>query len=78
MLKLSFTHNHPITSAHTLSFRDVLEETKGTFISLFEMGHSASSARQAREQALYIQADNEAGHQILTEHISYPTITGHM
>jgi hypothetical protein len=34
LLKLNFIHNHPLASAHTLSFRDVSEETKQAF-SLF-------------------------------------------
>ena len=50
LLHLDFTHNHPIYSAHALSFRDVCEETKQAFYSCFEMGHSASSARHAHEQ----------------------------
>lgn len=53
VLKLTFQHNHPITSAHALSFRDVSSETKQAFYSLFEAGHSASSARHAHQQALY-------------------------
>ena len=64
LLKLVFIHNHPITSAHALSFRDVLEETKHALYSLFEIGHSPSSARHAREQALYIQAESEAEAQL--------------
>ena len=64
VLKLAFTHNHPISSAHALSFRDVLEETKQAFYSLFEVGHSPSSARHVREQALYIQAESEADAQL--------------
>ena len=47
LLNLDYTHNHPISSAHALSFRDVLEETKQAFYSCFEMGHSASSAPHA-------------------------------
>ena len=34
VLKLAFTHNHPISSAHAISFRDSLEETKQAFYSL--------------------------------------------
>lgn len=60
VLRLTYTHNHPITSAHALSFRDIGVETKEAFYNLFEMGHSASSARHAHQQALYIQADSEA------------------
>lgn len=63
LLNLDFTHNHPISSAHALSFRDVLEETKQAFYSYFEMGHSASSARHAHEHALYMEANSEADSQ---------------
>ena len=60
ILNINFMHNHPLTSAHALSFRDILEETKHTFYSYFEMGHSASSARHAHEQAVYMEANSEA------------------
>ena len=60
LLNIDFMHNHPLTSAHTLSFRDVLEETKHTFYSYFELGHSASSAHHAHEQAVYMEANSEA------------------
>ena len=58
--KFTFEHNHPITSAHALSFRDVSDETKQALYNLFEMGHSPSSARHAHQQTLYMQADTEA------------------
>ena len=75
MLRLTYTHNHPITSAHALSFRDVAEETKQAFYNLFEIGHSASSARHAHQQALYIQADTEADAQKkLADHAQNPLI----
>ena len=64
LLHLDFSHNHPISSAHALSFRDVLEETKQTFYGYFEMGHTASSARHAHEQALYIESNSEADAQM--------------
>lgn len=35
ILKISFNHNHPITSAHTLSFRPISAETKQKFFELF-------------------------------------------
>ena len=59
LLNIDFMHNHPLTSAHALSFRDILEVTKHTFYSYFEMGHSASSARHAHEQAVYMEANSE-------------------
>ena len=41
-----------------------MEETKQAFYSLFEVGHSPSSARHVREQALYIQAESETDAQL--------------
>lgn len=41
ILKISFNDNHPITSAHALSFRPISAETRQKF---FDSGHSASSA----------------------------------
>ncbi len=57
VFKICFTHNHLISAAHTLSFRDVSDETKKEFTALFEMGHSASSARYAHEQKLLCEAE---------------------
>ena len=55
---------HTISSAQALSFREVLEETKQAFYSLFEVGHSPSSARHVHKQALYIQAESETDTQL--------------
>ena len=41
-----------------------MEETKQAFYSLFEVGHSPSSARHVCEQALYIQAESETDAQL--------------
>jgi len=74
-IEAGIIHNHPITSAHALSYWDVLEETKHALYSLFEIGHSPSSARHAREQALYIQAESEAEAQFrLADHAHNPLI----
>ena len=45
LVKLTFDHNHSTESAQALGFRPVLDKTKEKYISLFKMGHSASSAR---------------------------------
>ncbi|GET62393.1 hypothetical protein GLOIN_2v1783666 [Rhizophagus irregularis DAOM 181602=DAOM 197198] len=42
--KLSFNHNHPINSFHSLSFRSVSSSTKLLYNSLFEKGYNAASA----------------------------------
>ena len=52
VLKLKFTHNHSILSAHALRFRPVDEATKQRMFALFSMGHSAASARHAHETDL--------------------------
>ena len=56
VLKINFSHNHPIVSAHSLSFRPVRSETKEIFFKLFDDGHSASSARHNYEQHLVLDA----------------------
>ena len=60
LLKLKFIHNHPLASAHTLSFRDVSEETKQAFSYLFSVRHSASTAKHTHEQQLMNNAETEA------------------
>ncbi len=42
-LQLKFNHNHPIHSAHVLSFRPVNEQTKEKYHKLFQSGHSAET-----------------------------------
>ena len=37
ILQITFTHNHPIESAHCLSFRPIDLETKESFFKLFRM-----------------------------------------
>ena len=56
VLKINFSHNHPIVSAHSLSFRPIRSETKEIFFKLFDDGHSASSARHNYEQHLLLDA----------------------
>ena len=45
LINLKYTHNHPIHSGHALSFRPVTKAVKKAYISLFESGSSAASAR---------------------------------
>ncbi len=55
VLRLEFTHNHPVFSAHALSFRPVHGATKEKIFTLFSKGHSAASARHAYETELVLQ-----------------------
>ena len=56
VLKINFSHNRPIISAHSLSFRPIRSETKEIFFKLFDDGHSASPARHNYEQHLLLDA----------------------
>ena len=51
-LQLNFTHNHPLHSAHVLSFWPVSAETKEKYAKLFSAGHSAASAHHYYENTL--------------------------
>lgn len=75
VLKLDFTHNHPITAAHSLSFRPVSENTKQLFFELFDKGHCAASARHAHEQMLILNSNSDAEKQLaLADRAGNPNI----
>ncbi len=59
VLKINFTHNHLIVSAHSLSFHPISMETKQKFFKLFDDGHSASSSRHTHEQHLLLNASSD-------------------
>ena len=59
VLKINFSHNHLIVSAHSLSFRPIRSETNEIFFKLFDDGHSASSARHNYEQHLLLDASTD-------------------
>ena len=56
-IKFLFKHDHPIKSAHTLSFKPVSQETKDAYNKLFAMGHSAATARHYHESQLLEDPD---------------------
>ena len=75
VLKVTYTHNQPVVSAHAISFWHVSEEIKQAFHYFFGMGHSASSTVQAHQQSLYIQAEYEAAaRNSLADHAWNPLI----
>ena len=59
ILKISFNHNHPIESAHTLSFRPVSNETKQKIFEYFQKGHTASSAYHWHETKLFLDSGED-------------------
>ena len=71
ILKISFNHNHPIESAHTLSFRPVSNETKQQIFEYFQKGHTASSAYHWHETKLFL--DSGEGQLSLVDRAVNPT-----
>ena len=53
-INLNFSHNHPITSAHALSFRDIAQSTCTDYNTYFEGGHTAATARHHHELMLQL------------------------
>ena len=58
VVQITFNHNHPIDSAHVLSFRPVAPETKEIFYELFRKGHTASSFHW-HETKLYLDGGED-------------------
>ena len=56
-VQVLYDHDHPIHSAHTLSFHDVSENTKSMFFEYFKCSHSAASARHEHELHLQLSTD---------------------
>ena len=71
VLRVTFNHNHPLISAHALSFRPVSQETKELFIELFRKGHTAASAHHWHETKLYL--DGGEDHTLLADRAYNPT-----
>lgn len=71
MLQITYNHNHPIQSAHALSFRPINFETKESFFELFRKGHSASSAFHWHETKLFL--DGNEDQQLLADRAVNPT-----
>ena len=59
ILQISFTHNHPLESAHALAFRPIAPETKEEFFEMFRKGHTAASAFHWNETKLYLDGGED-------------------
>ena len=57
MINLKYCHNHPVNSAHVLSFRPVDNTVKKQFTSLCEAGNSAATARHEYANQLQMKYD---------------------
>lgn len=72
-INLRFTHNHLPNSAASLSFRPVSEETQKQYINLFNMGHSAATARHIFEDQLHLStSDDDELVQLLADRAKNP------
>jgi hypothetical protein len=59
MVKLHFKHNHPIDSAHVLSFRPLSDAANDAYHHLFQCGNSASSARNEYIMRLQLEQSDQ-------------------
>lgn len=71
ILEVTYNHNHPIESAHALSFRPINPEVKETFFKLFRKGHSAASAFHWHETKLFL--DGGEDQLLLADRATNPT-----
>ena len=74
LVQLAFTHNHPIESAHVLSFRPISSETKSKYYKLFQSGHSAASARHYYETMLMDIHDEAGLQEVLSDRAINPLL----
>jgi hypothetical protein len=70
-IQITFNHNHPIDSAHVLSFRPIAPETKEVFFEIFRKGHTAASAYHWHETKLYL--DSSENQLLLADRAFNPT-----
>ena len=73
-LQLTFGHNHPIHSAHALSFRPISQLTEEKYYKLFSSGHSAASARHYYETTLMDMAEGDDLQQTLSDRSLNPVL----
>ena len=59
IIKMCFNHDHPVDSAHALSFRPIASQTKESYYRLFSSGHSVATARHTYETRMMLEADEE-------------------
>lgn len=69
---MSFNHNHPISSAHALSFRSVSLQAKEAYYELFKTGHSAATARHTYETRLMLENNDDEIMHILSDRAVNP------
>ena len=73
-VEITYNHNHPVNSAHSLSFHDVSEETKAKFYQYFACEHSAASARHQHKFHLQLSADAAVVEKLLADRATNPNV----
>ena len=73
-VEITYNHNHPVNSTHSLSFCDISEETKTKFYQYFACGHSAASARHQHEFLLQLSADAAVVEKLLADRATNPNV----
>ncbi|CAG8842210.1 21837_t:CDS:2, partial [Gigaspora margarita] len=58
IISLTFHHNHPLVSSHSLSFRPICNETKEVFFKLFHNGHGPASAYHTYIEEIQLKYEN--------------------
>ena len=71
VLAISFMHNHPVESAHVLSFRPIAKETRNKIFDYLLKGHTASSAHHWHETKLLLE--HEQNQSLLADRNINPT-----
>ena len=73
-IKIDFRHNHPLSSAHVLSFRDVSCDTKKAFLDYFSQGYSPAQAKFVHENNLLVHTDDLTSEQHLSDRSTNPRL----
>ena len=72
IIKISFNHNHPIDSAHVLSFQPVALQVKEAYYQLFKTGHLAATARHTYETWIMLENDERDMMHVLSDRAVNP------
>ena len=73
-IKIDFRHNHPLSSAHTFSFRDVSSDTNKLFQDYFSQGYSPAQANYVHENNLLVCTNNLKSEQLLSDRSTNPRL----
>ena len=73
-IRIDFLHNHPLSSAHVLSFRNVSCDTKTAFLDYFSQGYSPAQATFVHENNLVVHTGDLTSEQHLSDRSTNPRL----